>query len=214
MRDWFAYVSLFCSAPEASRADPASLQKHLIELLDAFRADALVAGFSDREIELASFALVAWADELILAEDWNGNDSWRSQPLQLVRFDTVRAGNEFYERITQIGVGETMALEAFFYCLAMGFQGELVVDPERRNAFIRQLWEKLYAAGRVLVLTDHEEISASAYAWEFRDAGSGGRRVAPVLLGLALAVGAFYALYWAMLTLAARDLIQFVGSLA
>jgi len=209
--DFFGYVALFQAAPESSRLDPDALRLHLLDLLSRFENDARARGIDEREIELASFALVAWADEMILAEKWNGADFWRARPLALDRFRTVRAGNEFYERVARAAEGDDYALEIYFFCLAMGFHGELALDPERRNALIRRIWDRLYSKRRVLAVTDGGELSEPAYTWQFSDQQTEGRRVTPFLGWMVAGVGLFYFLCWGILRFVARDMLPLPG---
>jgi len=208
--DFFAYVTLFQGAPEAQRPAPAGLRSHLVGLLERFRQDAQARRVPEGEIEQARFALASWADEMILAQKWTGAEEWQRQPLQLQLFDTVRAGNEFYERLQRLKPGEDHALEIYYFCLVMGFQGELVTEPERRNALLSKLYEELYAKRRIVPALERGELSAPAYSWEFTDQQPGGRRVTPWLLGmLALTLG-LYAVFWLSLRFSARDLVPFV----
>jgi len=209
--DFFGYVILFQSAPETQRPAPAALRNHLISLLERFRQDAQAQKIPDAEIEHARFALVAWADEMILAHKWAGLDEWQRQPLQQVLFNTVRAGNQFYERVHQIRAGEDQALEIFFFCLALGFQGELVTEPERRNALVAKMYETLYTHRRVIPALERGELSAPAYSWQFTDQQPGGRRITPIVAWMILGVGVCYALCWAALRYAASDMVPLAG---
>ena len=205
--DFVGYVALFQEAPESWRPAPAELRTHLTAQLDAFRQDCRSRGVAEAEIEHARFALAAWADEQVLASGWSAHDVWERQPLQLDLFHTVRAGNEFYERLTKLAPGEDQALEIFFLCLLMGFQGELAAEPERRALLTKQIYEGLHAKRRVVPALEGGELAAQAYSWEFTDQRPAGRRVAPVLASMLLVVTALYALCWVALRLGARDIL-------
>ncbi|GFK95778.1 hypothetical protein NNJEOMEG_03646 [Fundidesulfovibrio magnetotacticus] len=56
-------------------------------------------GVSAAEFQEARFAVCAWMDEMILGSAWEGKAQWLHQPLQRVVYDTVNAGEEFFERL-------------------------------------------------------------------------------------------------------------------
>jgi len=209
--DFFGYVALFQSAPDAQRPAPMALRSHLLNLLERFKQDAHGKQISADEVALAEFALVAWADEMILSDKWPGSDEWRRQPLQLVRFNTVRAGNEFFEKLRTVGFHQDHALEIFYYCLVLGFQGELVTEPERRSALIADLYNTLYGKRRVLSPLEPPELSGPAYSWQFTDQQAGGRRVAPIVAWLVAGVVVFYVMCWGILQYAARQELRLPG---
>ena len=71
----------------------------------------------------ATFAVVAFLDEAILATDWPGHGAWSSQPLQLTHYDRYDAGEQVFERLKRLldeGGTRTAVLEVYYLCLALG----------------------------------------------------------------------------------------------
>src|SRR5262245_60393242 len=67
----------------------------------------------------ARYALVAFLDETMAAV----SDSW--SPLQLDLFNELSAGEGFYDRIETMRAAKNVdALEIYYLCLALGFQGK------------------------------------------------------------------------------------------
>ncbi|WPL16628.1 type IV/VI secretion system protein, DotU family [Thiorhodovibrio winogradskyi] len=54
------------------------------------------------DIQDALFAACAFIDEVLLASSWSGRGQWLRQTLQQVHFNTTNAGDEFYQRLTEL----------------------------------------------------------------------------------------------------------------
>jgi type VI secretion system protein ImpK len=93
-------------------------------LLDRSQRLAEKAGLDEGKYESGRFAVTAWLDELILISNWREKDNWEKQQLQLVRYQTTNAGEEFYQRLDQImGDADQELLAVYGACLALGFGG-------------------------------------------------------------------------------------------
>lgn len=166
--DFFAYVQLFQQAPAGERPDAASLRNQLIGLLEGFAKHPIAQTASAVDVEEARFALVAWADEMILRTDWPGHSQWLQDPLQLQLFHTNRGGDEFFERLARLRAEQTDAREVFFLCLVFGFEGQYADrDPERRN-LIAQQFELLRVAKRAVDVSSLTPITPTAYDVEIQ----------------------------------------------
>lgn len=161
--DFIAYVQLFREAPAGYQADATALRAQLLGLLDAFTKDPAAKGVAGAEIEEARFALVAWADEMILLSQWAGHELWLREPLQLHLFRTNRAGDEFFEHLARLRPEQTDAREIYFLCLALGFEGQYADRDSERRGLVAQQFEMLRVAGRAADVASHAPLSPRAY---------------------------------------------------
>lgn len=72
------------------------------ELLNASGRMAKTLGVAASEFQDARFAVCAWMDEMILGSQWEGKASWLHQPLQRTVYNTVNAGDEYFERLDNL----------------------------------------------------------------------------------------------------------------
>jgi type IV/VI secretion system ImpK/VasF family protein len=177
---FFSTVLQLHEAAERERPPVRALREPLIARLHEFRAQARAAGIAEAEIEDACFALVAWADEAIASSQAPGAEEWRRDPLQLLLFDTAHAGNEFHERLARLGPDEDHAREIFFFCLALGFQGELGEDEGRRAKALEVQHAALYGRRRALGAAEGCPLAPAAYAVECDLEDLGARPTWPV----------------------------------
>ncbi|MCD9029083.1 DotU family type IV/VI secretion system protein [Luteimonas sp. BDR2-5] len=90
-------------------------------LIDRARNAALAAGHRPEHVESATFALVAWLDEVVARNPafWGG-----STPLQVALFNTNNAGNEFFYNLGNLKAGEDEVREVYYHALLAGFVGQ------------------------------------------------------------------------------------------
>ena len=200
--DFFAYVQLFQQAPPDQHRDAASLRVQLLSLLDAFAAHPAAASVSPVEREEARFALVAFADEMILRSDWSRHGEWLAEPLQLQLFHTNRGGDEFFERLARLRAEHTDAREVFFLCLAFGFEGQYADRTAERRALLVQQFEMLRVAGRAADVASLAPLTPAAYEVEITLPGSRSRSVLRPLLAIGIVAGLAFAGLLAALYLA------------
>lgn len=197
--DFYGFVLLFAEAPDASRPSAAALRSHLQQLLDRFSKHPDLQRVPPEEVEEARFAMVAFADEMILRSDWSGREDWLSSLLQLQLFRTNRAGDEFYQHLQSLRPDQSHAREAYFLSLALGFEGAYAGMPAERAELIRQQFEFLRTSGRALDLGTTHPVAPPAYDLEIHLRGGGGKRVWPVLLAWLAVGGVTLAVLWAIL---------------
>lgn len=120
----------------------------LIDLVDGLSEEARRAGEREQDFDLARCALVCWIDELMTLHcDWPFREQFRAQCLELHypelhnlkgrRPPDVRRPVEgptlFYEMADLARTRpEVDALETFYICVALGFEGQLYWEHERR----------------------------------------------------------------------------------
>jgi type VI secretion system protein ImpK len=85
-----------CSLP------PEEARPRVDALLARFGSEALETGYAPKEAEDALFAFCAWADETVLGSAWPGRAAWEARPLQRALFQTLKAGEEFHQRLAAL----------------------------------------------------------------------------------------------------------------
>ena len=125
---FLAFLRYFQSQPSG---DLMSVRQQLDELLASARANALEADESDADVQDALFAVVALADEILLAAPWTGAGEWPRHLLQKRLFSVSNAGDAFFSRLEQLDPLRIQTREVYLYCLSMGFAGRYGYD---RNA--------------------------------------------------------------------------------
>jgi type VI secretion system protein ImpK len=83
--------------------------------------------------DLAEYALVYWADEVLINSDWAHADEWRgNRLLEWELYQENVAGDKFFTKAEVARAQSRDALETFFVCVALGFQGRYATDKARR----------------------------------------------------------------------------------
>lgn len=96
-------------------------QQRAHALLEQARAAARAAGKSQHAVESATFALVAWLDEIAArAPAWAG----QTPPLQVLLFNSNNAASEFFHHLAALLPQEAEVREVYWLALAHGFTGQ------------------------------------------------------------------------------------------
>lgn len=111
-------------------------QQRARRLLDRARASALAAGHPASRVESASFAVVAWFDE-ILARHAHWADS--AAPLQLQLFNSNNARIEFFHHLSALPAQESELREIYWYALALGFKGQYYFETDSAHGELAKL---------------------------------------------------------------------------
>ena len=107
--------------------------------ITAFKNNAIKMGASTEDIEYAQYAFCATVDEMILSSQFNIRDEWQRQPLQLVFFGDQLAGENFFVKLEELrnkGSKHIHALEVFYICLLLGFQGKYMIDGQEKLSYL------------------------------------------------------------------------------
>jgi len=107
--------------------EPSRLRKLILHYLALLEDNCRAAGVDAVAVDNVRFAVVALLDETVLSVPGECRDHWLSQPLQLELFGEALAGEEFYRRLERIlgdSTGNTDALEVYYLCLCLGFEGK------------------------------------------------------------------------------------------
>lgn len=124
--------------------DGQALRQQIERLLSEAARTARSYNVPEEDVEEATFCLVAFLDEAILATDWPGHDAWSAQPLQLTHYDRYDAGERFFDRLKRLldeGATRTGVLEVYYLCLALGFKGRYAIHGRE---VLRRLVEDLH----------------------------------------------------------------------
>jgi type VI secretion system protein ImpK len=108
--------------------DSESFRNQIRQALQMADQDGRRQGYSAEEIELASFAVVAFLDESILNARNAIFADWARKPFQEERFGTHTAGEDFFKYLQKLlGQNDSARLadllEIFELCLLLGFGG-------------------------------------------------------------------------------------------
>jgi len=119
-------------------ADPETEKAKIRGAVD--RAASRVSGSRGRDWELASYALVALVDELLIADlPWAGQSWWENHALEVDLFHTRNRATAFFERAEQaMGLPSRDALEAFIAAVLLGFRGMVRGQHEAMEAWLRR----------------------------------------------------------------------------
>jgi type VI secretion system protein ImpK len=132
------YLAQRQSSGSSTADTPASLsfetvRKDINGLFEKSEQVVQQAGFNRSDLNNACFAVCAWVDESILCSGWNGRNQWLKDPLQRHMFNTANAGEEFIERMKNLGPDQNAVREVFHTCLVMNFSGPFYGEHGERK---------------------------------------------------------------------------------
>jgi type VI secretion system protein ImpK len=179
--------------------DANALRKLLLAYFKDFERTCLSHGKSPDAIEEGKYALAAFIDETIVNTPNNCREEWIREPLQAQFFNDHSAGEHFFTRLEGL-IGDMRrnleALEVFYLCLGLGFQGRYRVEgQELLPNVVRNLLRRIEAVkGK-----PPQSLSPSAYVQP--GLGKSGRGGKPFVIGAAifllLAIALFFVLQFA-----------------
>ncbi len=151
----------------ATASDPLIL--HVLALLDRVRAGesvdlepeqnrlrslieqggARVSGTRGRDWQLASYAVVALIDELLIVDiPWSGQAWWETNALEVLLFGHRERNTKFYELSEEAtGMASRDALEVFLTAVLLGFRGMLRDQTEPLHSWLKR-HEQLVRVGQ------------------------------------------------------------------
>jgi type VI secretion system protein ImpK len=137
---------------KAARAHVSDAQSFRMQIRDALRTaeqQARTAGYSDRSVSLAVFAVVAFLDESILSQQNPVFASWPGKPLQDELFGGHVAGETFFENVTRLlsqsdSVELGDVLEVYQMCMLLGYRGRYGLSSQgEMSALLKAVSEKI-----------------------------------------------------------------------
>jgi type VI secretion system protein ImpK len=109
-----------------AHADPAGLQRQLLERVQAFEADAAASGVPRPQVVAARYVLCTFLDEVIASTPWGASGAWAERNLLQAFHDERWGGEKAFKLLERLGDdvrGNHDVLELFYVCLALGFEG-------------------------------------------------------------------------------------------
>lgn len=103
---------------------------HVKDSLRAAAQDAMTRGYSQEDVQLAVYAVVAFIDESVMNSPQPVFAEWPRQPLQEELFGGHVAGETFFENLQKVMARNTQSadlLEIFALCLLLGYKGRYAV---------------------------------------------------------------------------------------
>jgi type VI secretion system protein ImpK len=129
-----SYTLLLARTPAQQRRPFADIRGEMNRMLEEHRTLIRRHDISLQDYEAACFAVVAWIDELVLAATHESNpevyNQWKRAPLQVERFNTANAGEEFYDKLEGISPAQREVREIYYLCLSLGFRGRYYDDSQ------------------------------------------------------------------------------------
>lgn len=127
--DVIAYVVYFLK-DAGKRSQPyEQVRTRVLQLLNDGRNEAFE--FAPEDYDQARFAICAWIDEAIMNSQWSERTAWQREPLQLKFYQTMNAGELFFDRLNSLGGHQNDVREVYYLCLAMGFMGRFCKEEDR-----------------------------------------------------------------------------------
>jgi type VI secretion system protein ImpK len=131
---------------QIGNADVQALRTQCVQEIRAFDERARKAGAPADDVIAARYALCTAVDEAVLATPWGAQSSWPRESL-LVTFHKEREGGKKFFAILEQLVSDSgrhrEALELFYACLALGFEGQFALDS-RGAARLNEIRQDLY----------------------------------------------------------------------
>jgi type VI secretion system protein ImpK len=133
------FYALFLLKNGCGPQDKAHFATHLTDFLGEVDAKAKTLGVAAEDVTAAKYAFCAAVDEIILRSDYEVREAWETRPLQLRIFGDQLAGEHFFHRLEDLrakGSVHLQALEVFYMCLLLGFQGRYALDGEDKLNYL------------------------------------------------------------------------------
>jgi type VI secretion system protein ImpK len=119
----FAYVAYFLKSVETRQHDYDRVKGDIQRLIRESEMLFSHGNFSRDDYDQARFAVCAWVDEALLKSPWEHRNLWLKDQLQRSYYNTTDAGEEFFQRLSAVGLHQREAREVYYLCLALGFTG-------------------------------------------------------------------------------------------
>jgi type VI secretion system protein ImpK len=133
--DTFLYLRQFARRVQSESLGYDEVRGKLTQLFKESRSAALESGYSDEIYTSARYAVVAFADEVILTSSWAEKAEWQKEPLQRLFFDATNLGAGFYEKLNALNKfgPDRDVREVYSLCLGLGFRGMYFSTGDRQK---------------------------------------------------------------------------------
>ena len=135
--------------PRLSVTDAAAFRDQLLKMLDTFMEESQRQGYSQEDVRLVDYVVVAFIDESILNLRLPVFAGWVNQPLQLKRYGHQNAGEIAFTNIANLVTRNDSndladVLEVYFLCMLLGLTGKYSMGGYGQlSAIQRQIGEKI-----------------------------------------------------------------------
>ncbi|MGA3212639.1 MAG: DotU family type IV/VI secretion system protein, partial [Terriglobales bacterium] len=119
---------------------------HVKDSLRTAAQDALARGYSQEDVQLAVYAVVAFIDESVMNCPQPVFAEWPRLPLQEELFGGHVAGETFFENLQRVMARNTQSvdlLEIFCLCLLLGYKGRYAVASGDLGAITNAVRDKI-----------------------------------------------------------------------
>jgi type VI secretion system protein ImpK len=131
----------------AAEGDHPALEEVRAELQRLFgeaEQRAAVARDTSANFALARYALVYWADEVLINSAWAHAEAWRNHILEWDYYRENLGGEKFFEKADEAErLADTDPLEVFFTCVALGFQGRLGFSKTDLRRWVERAYARI-----------------------------------------------------------------------
>lgn len=183
-----------------SLGDSTVFRTEIRRALQQAEGSAQAVGYSEQDIQAASFATIALLDETILNSSNPAFRDWAQKPLMLDLYGTLTAGEALFEQLRgAMKRGDTKPavdlLEVYVLCLSLGFRGRYGAwSEEQMRGFRDPLVEKIL---RTRGTVDRVELSTSWMPEENVDLPAPSNRLTRLALSGVVAVIFVCVVLWA-----------------
>jgi type VI secretion system protein ImpK len=94
------------------------------------------------------YALTCWLDEICIDGPPDWSNAWAEQKLESALYGSNDRAWRFWEEAKKAETrpGGAPALEGFYWCVMLGFRGELRAEPQKLDAWVRTVRTQLASA--------------------------------------------------------------------
>lgn len=134
------FVMLFLLRRKQEPAQTGQFLTSIRDYLGDFERHARRLGLGAEETHVAKYAFCATVDEFVLrSPEFGIHAEWERRPLQLTLFGDQLAGENFFQMLEAQraqGAARVQALEVFYMCLLLGFQGRYALEGPEKLAYL------------------------------------------------------------------------------
>lgn len=141
------FYALFMLKNRCAPLDEVAFTTKMQKFLGEVDRGAKRLNCSPDDIHAAKYAFCAAVDEIVLRSQFKIRDAWERRPLQLTMFGDQLAGENFFIQLEDMrakGSAHVQALEVFYMCLLLGFEGKYALEgPEKLNYLTARLGDEI-----------------------------------------------------------------------
>lgn len=133
------FYALFMLKNRCAPQDEAAFSGKMQKFLNEVERGAKKLEIPAEDVHLAKYAFCAAVDEIVLRSQFKIRDAWERRPLQLTLFGDQLAGENFFAHLESLrakGSPHVQALEVFYMCLLLGFEGKYALDGQEKLAYL------------------------------------------------------------------------------